>query len=298
MVHEHSYLSNEMNEADEVDGPEKEKNIAIEQQGANKMDDITQLIDGACSNSTITGAASQQCRMPQSTQRDSVAGSSNGNLTSTVNSCIPPYDENNSDRDELNICHSSTSFNLRQYRSSSEDSSDENECRIIPMVRDDYLETLDRKVTEVINQSRISNAGLMKGGSSDLSRKSSGSKRQHHRNMNKPSPGSSKKISMKTPASSSDNIAHVASSSNCVTEGAHLYSSTMTQFGGETENHAHIGLPQTPSSNVRFDEAHSGIDNDSDTQESSQERWSDDGEDVETEDGKHLDDRHMIKRRR
>ena len=129
--------------------------------------------------------------------------------------------------------------------SSSTDSSDD-ECRIVPdeLVKDDYLETLDRKVTEVINRSRNSAA--------DLSRTNSDKYGPLSMSYNRRKKPTAPAIVTKTP-SSSDNALTEDMASN---------------------NNNNISRP---SSLVRFDEE----DNAQDTQESSQDEmspggWSDD----------------------
>merc|ERR1712038_1639449 len=97
-----------------------------------------------------------------------------------INNFIP---HDNDDINQINDPDLSPSlgnnYPSHQYYSSSDDSSD-NECRIIPVERDDYLETLDRKVTEVINQSRISNGGIVASTTTDqMIRKSSMERRRH-----------------------------------------------------------------------------------------------------------------------
>ena len=74
-------------------------------------------------------------------------------------------------------------------------SSDEEECRIIPAaVEDDYLERLDRKVSEVINRTRLGNISSCQG---ELNRSNSehygplsmgyNSRNQHHTSASKKS---------------------------------------------------------------------------------------------------------------
>ena len=247
----------------------------------------TRKTDGVHASST--GATPRQQRASKSSKRSSIASSSNGQSISTmINNYLPSHDNNNDEHSEPIINPTLTpNFNSRQYESSI-DSSD-NECRIIPVEKDDYLETLDRKVTEVINQSRISNGGIVASTTTELNRKSSGGRR-HHRA--KPSPGSAKRITTKTP-SSSDNIGNVESSSNCAAD-ENIYNGNVPWDGAEGKaNNGYL------SSIVRFDEknGNSGQDAGSDTQESSQERWSD-GEDAGSEEGGNMDERNIIRRRR
>merc|ERR1719414_675089 len=207
-----------------------------------------------------------------------------------VNNFLPPTESDIGKEDAVsNVNHYPIS--TRQYYSSSDDSSD-TECRIIPVERDDYLETLDRKVTEVINQSRISNVGIVASTNAEQLNRKSSMERRRHLQRTKPSPGSSKRIFMKTPSSSDNHEGHgIESSSNNI----HDDNISNGNILG-TDNLARISsyLPSI----VRFDESNENNNRDasSDTQESSQERWSD-GADAESEEGGNLDDRNIIKRR-
>ena len=282
----------QVQKSDEVGANALDKNVEsiLDHQGCVNMGpiDYTGPVqgDGACASST--GATPR--RTPRNSIRNSIASSSTGHVPAMINNYLPPYNENNNE-EELATNHNPTAFNSGLYNTSSDDSSD-NECRIIPDVRDDYLETLDRKVTEVINQSRISNGGIVGGAvTADLNRKSSGSRR-HHRN--KPSPGSAKRLITITPPSS-DNLGNVVSSSNYMADDNSCNGNTIFDDGKEEKENNTTYLPTI----VRFDEANGNNDQDrgSDTQESSQDRWSD-GEDAESEGGENLDDRNIIKRRR
>merc|ERR1719414_2499128 len=207
-----------------------------------------------------------------------------------VNNFLPPTESDIGKEDAVsNVNHYPIS--TRQYYSSSDDSSD-TECRIIPVEKDDYLETLDRKVTEVINQSRISNVGIVGSTTSEQMNRKSSMERRRHLQRTKPSPGSNKRIFMKTPSSSDNHEGHGISSSNNI----HDDNISNGNVLADTNNPARISsyLPSI----VRFDESNENNNRDasSDTQESSQERWSD-GADAESEEGGHLDDRNIIKRR-
>ena len=240
-----------------------------------------------------TGATPRPKRGSKSSQRSSIASISLGHdLPTMVNNYIPSDDCNNGNgEDPINMVNP-YSISTRQYYSSSEDSSD-NECRIIPVEKDDYLETLDRKVTEVINQSRISNVGIVGSTTSEQMNRKSSMERRRHLQRTKPSPGSNKRIFMKTPSSSDNHEGHGISSSNNI----HDDNISNGNVLADTNNSARISsyLPSI----VRFDESNENNNRDasSDTQESSQERWSD-GADAESEEGGHLDDRNIIKRRR
>merc|ERR1719414_2279067 len=207
-----------------------------------------------------------------------------------VNNFLPPTESDIGKENAVsNVNHYPIS--TRQYYSSSEDSSD-NECRIIPVEKDDYLETLDRKVTEVINQSRISNVGIVGSTTSEQMNRKSSMERRRHVQRTKPSPGSNKRIFMKTPSSSDNHEGHGISSSNNI----HDDNISNGNVLANSNNPARISsyLPRI----VRFDESNENNNRDasSDTQESSQERWSD-GADAESEEGGNLDDRNIIKRR-
>ena len=278
-----------MQKTDEIDGhvSDKEAKPVIDFECSFEKGGLQQM-DGVHASST--GVTPRQRHASKSSKRSSVASSSNGhNLSTMVNNYLPSHNDNENEHDDATINPNlTTNFNSIHYRSSSDDSSD-NECRIIPVERDDYLETLDRKVTEVINQSRISNGGIVATTTTELNRKSSGGRR-HQRT--KPSPGSAKRITMKTPPSS-DNQGLVESSSNCVAGDNVFNGNTIVDSREETRMSAYI------PSIVRFDETNGNNDQDtsSDTQESSQDRWSD-GEDAESEEGGNLDDRNIIRRRR
>ena len=207
-----------------------------------------------------------------------------------LNELLPDRIENrdNMPDPELSV-NLTNNFNSRQYFSSSEDSSDD-DCRIIPIEKDDYLETLDRKVTEVISQSRISNGGIVASTSTELNRKASIARRQNHRT--KPSPASSKRSYMKTP-SSSDNQGNLESSPSGFLDENLNNGNTILNTNNEEGQTRY--LPRI----ARFDESNRNNNQDasSDTQESSQERWSD-GEEAGSEEGGNFDDRDIIRRRR
>merc|ERR1719266_2431140 len=114
------------------------------------------------------------------------------------NELLPDRIENRDNMPDPELSANLTNnFNSRQYFSSSDDSSDD-DCRIIPIEKDDYLETLDRKVTEVINQSRISNVGIVGSTTSEQMSRKTSMERRRHLQRTKPSPGSNKRIFMKT----------------------------------------------------------------------------------------------------
>jgi hypothetical protein len=273
-----------MDEADEVDA------------GNTSEKESRSLNDFKCPQQEVyeqhassTGATPRQQRDSKSSMRSSVASSSNGhNLSTMVNNFLPPNNDNgNQIEDPVISPKLANNYSSRQYYSSSDDSS-ANECRIIPVERDDYLETLDRKVTEVINQSRISNGGIVASTTTELNRKTSLGRR-HQRT--KPSPGSAKRIFMKTP-SSSDNQCHLESSSNCILDDNLSNGNTVLNTSDDTRITSYL------PSIVRFDETNGNNNQDasSDTQESSQERWSD-GDDAQSEEEGNLDDRNIIRRR-
>jgi len=272
-----------MDEADEVDA------------GNTSEKESRSLNDFKCpqqelyeQHASSTGATPRQQRGSKSSKRSSVASSSNGNnLTTMVNNFLPNNIDNGNEIDHTVVNTSlANNYSPRQYYYSSDDSS---ECRIIPVERDDYLETLDRKVTEVINQSRISNGGIVASTTTELNRKPSLGRR-HQRT--KASPGSSKRTFMKTP-SSSDNQCHLESSPNCILDDNLGNGNTVLNSSDDTRINSYL------PSIVRFDETNGNNNQDasSDTQESSQERWSD-GDDAESEEVGNLDDRNIIRRRR
>ena len=206
------------------------------------------------------------------------------------NELLPDRIENRDNMPDPELSANLTNnFNSRQYFSSSDDSSDD-DCRIIPIEKDDYLETLDRKVTEVISQSRISNGGIVASTSTELNRKASIARRQNHRT--KPSPASSKRSYMKTP-SSSDNQGNLESSPSGFLDENLNNGNTILNTNNEEGQTRY--LPRI----ARFDESNRNNNQDasSDTQESSQERWSD-GEEAGSEEGGNFDDRDIIRRRR
>ena len=206
------------------------------------------------------------------------------------NELLPDRIENRDNKPDPELSANLTNnFNSRQYFSSSDDSSDD-DCRIIPIEKDDYLETLDRKVTEVISQSRISNGGIVASTSTELNRKASIARRQNHRT--KPSPASSKRSYMKTP-SSSDNQGNLESSPSGFLDENLNNGNTILNTNNEEGQTRY--LPRI----ARFDESNRNNNQDasSDTQESSQERWSD-GEEAGSEEGGNFDDRDIIRRRR
>ena len=220
------------------------------------------------SHAFSTGATPRPTR--GGSQRSSVASISLGqNLPKMVNNFLPPTESDIGKEDAVsNVNHYPIS--TRQYYSSSDDSSD-TECRIIPVERDDYLETLDRKVTEVINQSRISNVGIVASTTAEQLNRKSSIERRRHLQRTKPSPGSNKRIFMKTPSSSDNHEGHgLESSSN------NMHDDNISN-GNILGNNNSAGRNSYLPSIVRFDETNENNNRDasSDTQESSQERWSD-----------------------
>ena len=285
-THSHSDMIG-MPEADEIDAGD------ISEKESRSLNDLKPAHqENFQSHAFSSGATSRPKRGSKSSQRSSVTSISLGhNLPTMVNNYLPSNEDNNGNGDEPTSINP-YSISTRQYYSSSDDSSD-NECRIIPVERDDYLETLDRKVTEVINQSRISNVGIVASTNAEQLNRKSSMERRRHLQRTKPSPGSSKRIFMKTPSSSDNHEGHgIESSSNNIHDDN---ISNGNILGTDNLARRSSYLPSI----VRFDETNENNNQDasSDTQESSQERWSD-GADAESEEGGNLDDRNIIKRRR
>ena len=134
------------------------------------------------------------------------------------------------------------------HNSSTSSDEDDDRCRIIPANPhdDDYLERLDRKVSEVINRSRLV-GNLPTTGGVDLSRSNSehygplslsySSRHPHHATSKKSSPGSAHRISSSRTTPRSSETAVVNSSSNALTtlhrpdaEG------NVVRFGGDNNN--------------------------------------------------------------
>jgi len=142
------------------------------------------------------------------------------------------------------------------------------------------------------NQSRISNVGIVASTTAEQLNRKSSIERRRHLQRTKPSPGSNKRIFMKTPSSSDNHEGHgLESSSN------NMHDENISN-GNILGNNNSAGRNSYLPSIVRFDETNENNNRDasSDTQESSQERWSD-GIDAESEEGGNLDDRNIIKRR-
>ena len=278
-----------MPEADEVDVGD------ISEKESRSLNDFKSIPpESFQSHAFSTGATPRPKRESKNSQRSSVGSISLGhNLPTMVNNFLPSNETNNGNDDEPNNLVDHYHVPSRQYYSSSDDSSD-NECRIIPVERDDYLETLDRKVTEVINQSRISNVGIVASTTAEQLNRKSSIERRRHLQRTKPSPASSKRIFMKTPSSSDNHEGHgIESSSNGILDDNISNGNVLANTSNATRINSYL------PSIVRFDETNKNNNQDasSDTQESSQERWSD-GADAESEEGGNLDDRNIIKRRR
>ena len=82
-----------------------------------------------------------------------------------------------------------------------------------------YLDTLFYIISSLsilnINQSRISNVGIVASTTAEQLNRKSSIERRRHLQRTKPSPGSSKRIFMKTPSSSDNHEGHgIESSSN------------------------------------------------------------------------------------
>merc|ERR1711994_499962 len=113
-----------------------------------------------------------------------------------------------------------------------------------------------------INQSRISNVGIVGSTTSDQMNRKSSMERRRHLQRTKPSPGSNKRIFMKTPSSSDNHEGHGISSSNNI----HDDNISNGNVLADTNNSARISsyLPSV----VRFDESNENNNQDasSDTQ--------------------------------